>query len=199
MNLTGYDLKTEGALSLSGEWEFFWNSNYEDASRDHFTGGFRAAVPKPWSTFRIGSEALPPYGYATYRLIIERGNNTGNLAIRLREVEDSYRIYVNGKRLGEVGFFAHEYHFARWSFRPATYIIDDPSPRLEIAIEVSNFVYTGGGLTTDISFGTPRQINAMSARNQRAEFFIFGALFIFGIYHLGLFFMRRDDRSALWF
>jgi len=202
LDLSTYDLRNEGIVSLSGEWEFFWQRTHDEALKNGYTGGFRAKLPKPWSAYRIGPKNLPPYGFATYRLIVDRGSNSGNLALKFREVEDSYRIYVNGKQLGEVGFFAKEYRFARWAFRPAVYVIDDPASRLDIVVEVSNFVYTGGGLTTEISLGTESQIEAMSSIRQGVEFFVFGALLIFGIYHLFLFLMRRDDpsaRSALFF
>ncbi|HNX58215.1 MAG TPA: diguanylate cyclase, partial [Spirochaetota bacterium] len=198
LNLSLYDIRKEGVVSLSGEWEFFWNRTYEEAAGSGFSGGFRANLPKLWDSYRIGSNTLPSSGYATYRIVIERGNNSGNLALRLPDVKDSSRVYVNGKCIGETGFFSREYSFAHWAFRPSTYVIDDPAPRLEIAIEVSNHVYAGGGPADDILLGTESQMSSICSTNQRIDFFVFGALLVFGLYHIFKFFMRRDEKSVLY-
>jgi diguanylate cyclase (GGDEF)-like protein len=199
LDLAGYDIEREGPLSLSGEWEFYWGKTLDDIVREQFTQSHIIRVPAPWSSFRRNDIKLSPHGFASYRLIIKRGKNNGRLSLFVRDIEDSYRIFINGRFAGEVGSFSHDYSFARWSFRHALYRIDDPSDIIEVVIETSNFTGSGGGIITPVTLGTDQQLYARVERSRNIEFFVFGVLIIFGLYHFGLFLMRRLDRSLLFF
>jgi hypothetical protein len=66
-------------------------------------------------------------------------------------------------------------------------------------IQVSNFVQRKGGLWAKIEMGHADQI--ISAREQDIilQMSMAGALFIMGLYHIGLFSFRRNERSTLFF
>ena len=113
-----------GSIPLTGRWEFSLDPNntgasgkwYEGVSTDGWTS---ISVPKPWERQGYKSDNLKspgdtpyrapisgdkPYnGYAWYRktLLVPEDWQGKRLMLRLGKVRDWYRVFVNGKPLGE--------------------------------------------------------------------------------------------------
>jgi hypothetical protein len=113
-----------GCLPLAGRWEFRLDPNnagasnrwYEGASTDGWTS---ISVPKPWerqgynfdnlkspgdAPYRAPMSGDKPYnGYAWYRkqLVVPENWQGERLMLRLGKVRDWYRVFVNGRPLGE--------------------------------------------------------------------------------------------------
>ena len=50
-----------------------------------------------------------------------------------------------------------------------------------------------------VSFGTPGQIRGMDKTISDKDLFLFGALTIMALYYIGVYLLRRQDRSSLYF
>jgi hypothetical protein len=113
-----------GSIPLTGRWEFRLDPNntgvsdnwYEGVSPDGWTS---ISVPKPWerqgyrfdnlkspgdAPYRAPISGDKPYnGYAWYRktLLIPESWQSKRLILRLGKVRDWYRVFVNGKPVGE--------------------------------------------------------------------------------------------------
>lgn len=76
---------------------------------------------------------------------------------------------------------------------------DSKEDTLEIVVQVANFRHRSGGILESIRLGPASQISKLQIRNIAFEVFLFGSLFIIGIYHVVLYIFRTKSSSALYF
>ncbi len=187
------------AVALAGEWQIFAGRllNGEPGTSTHEL----IAVPGAWRDMR--PDIFPAnQSFGTYRLQLkfhpaERGKL---LALRLPEIASAYRLFFSGRELaavGEVGTSAHE---ARGDYRRILVPLKVESEQAELLLQVSNFDEANvGGLWKAPVLG-PLELLVRERENALvADSVALGIFFIFGIYHLALFFLRRDETSTLAF
>ncbi|MBK6607973.1 MAG: 7TM-DISM domain-containing protein [Leptospiraceae bacterium] len=66
-------------------------------------------------------------------------------------------------------------------------------------MNVSNFHNRFGGIRTPIEFGLSQDIKLARERSIALDLFVFGSLFIIGLYYTAIYLLRRKDPSALYF
>jgi len=203
LDLTGWDLVRDGPVNLAGEWEFYWEQLLKP---DDFSGanlpprtGF-IELPAPWNGYVVNGVPLSGDGYATYRLKILLNNSRHPpLALKMPEFETAYVLYVDDEEVssnGVVGKMPETMH-PQWLPDVADFLAKQ-SP-LEVILQISNFHHRKGGAGQVIQLGTENQIRKIREKNLNYELFLFGSLFIMGLYHVILFALRREDRSPLYF
>ena len=69
----------------------------------------------------------------------------------------------------------------------------------EIVLQISNFFHRSGGPWRSIEIGTYQQIADQRTKSFAFDLFLIGAILMMGIYHLGLFVLRRKDITTLYF
>ncbi len=202
------DSGTDGIVNLDGEWEFYWkefpvgeNLELPEGVKDYIS------VPGIWNghivrhTSETGEdteEEIPGKGYATYKLkvLLDKGFPLG---FRLPEEGSSYSMYVNNILLyksGTVGVTEER----SVPNRNVKYLSMKPEGQsIDIVIAISNYQNTSGGMWNSFKIGRHESILKMRDGNVSLELFIAGVLFIMGMYHLSLFYLRREDRSPLFF
>jgi len=202
LDLTQWDFKKDGSVKLKGDWEFYWQQqlspdDFLKSTPSRITGFVR--VPEYWNSYDIDGVKLPGEGYATYRLTVLLDEQRQPLALGLMEISTAYNLYVNGRNLASAG--------AAGTSRDATaakqfrQVVDfEPSTdRLEIILHVSNFHHRKGGVWEVIELGGEKHIRQSQVKRLGFDLFLFGSIVIMGLYHLGLFVVRRRDRSPLYF
>lgn len=203
----GWDFQSDGIIRLDGEWEFFWKELVES---DKFADkGSRAVdfirVPGAWNGYKSLQKKIPENesiagdGYATYRLkvLVDR---SVELSLKLPIIVSAYRLYINGTLCAKAGVVGNESGASVPQYH--THVIRVPertSSEIDIAIHVSNFHHRKGGLRNPILLGLDQDIHRKREMNLFLYSFPSGAFLIIGLYHFGLYFYRRKDRSALWF
>ncbi|MBN1531315.1 MAG: PAS domain S-box protein [Spirochaetes bacterium] len=197
LDLRQWDFRTDGAVPLAGRWEFHWRTLRGEPGRRG--EGIFVPVPAPWKDLGARVSGISSRGYGTYRLTVLLHPDTGPLALRVADVESSYRLYVNGSLRGSVGNMNTAGDTEGWRFQPRVYALHTAADRLAVEFEVCNYVYKGGGLTRGIWLGSEDDIERGVARAKFLDFFMLGGLLLIGLYHLGIFFTRRGDRSSLYF
>lgn len=184
-----------GVLPLKGEWSFEW---YGQGRAEPARSTIQ--VPRTWGSARLGDGTkLNDQGRGVYRLTILHERYDGMLAIRLPNVSTSYRLYVDGEpklSLGQAGSGADA---TRPYQVPATVYIDGRSDRTDLELDVSNFHHRQGGLRTDLIMGTEQQVQRLVFNREAQELIVFGCLIMIGVYHFGLFALRRQEKSNLYF
>jgi class 3 adenylate cyclase len=70
---------------------------------------------------------------------------------------------------------------------------------VEVVVQVANNFHHKGGMWESIRIGTQEQIIRATGKNLIFTMFFAGTLFILFIYHLWIFFLRRNEKAALWF
>ncbi len=197
LDLRGWDFTAGRTVQLDGEWRFYWKKLLREISPE--TEPIFMAVPGRWSGSRAGGKYLTAYGYGTYRLMIILPEQSDGLAIRMPDVETAYNLYADGRKIGSVGTVRTDGASEDWRFEPHFYSIPSDGKKIELAVEVSNYVYKGGGLTRSIRFGPEEVLHGSWERKIFLDYFMLGGLIIIGLYHLGFFAIRRREKSALYF
>ncbi len=200
LDLSEWDFRQDGMVNLDGEWVFYWESliGKEPASASAQPQRF-IPVPSAWNNYQWEDQKLPGFGYASYQLTILLSEHHPNLSLKLLSLNTSYNLYINGRLVasnGKVGTTQKETipytlpqvcHFSR------------ASNRLDIILEVANFYQKSGGVEQSILLGTAQQIQKNRDRLVAIDLLIAGSLLIMAFYHFGIYLLRRQDLSALYF
>ncbi|MCE9598636.1 MAG: sensor histidine kinase [Spirochaetia bacterium] len=203
IDLRNWDFEKDGPLALNGEWEFYWNSMLETQdeikSQTNRSREF-ATVPGSWHTIRRGEGHLPVYGYAAYRLKILLRPGEHSLSTITDQMGTACTLAANGEIIWRGGNPGKTQSESQPSYRPALISISQESNELEMIVRCSNYHHAlKAGFWNPIEIGSSSAMTSKWEGMVRLDWFAMGSLLIMGLYHLGLFSLRRKDRSALWF
>ena len=204
LDLSDRDFTQTGPVALDGEWSFFPGQLLEPAA---FTGSSGAPAPVLvtlpdeglWSCVEQDGQPLSIYGCATWRLLVTFPSSNETLALRIPEFFSSARIVLNGKMIFASGVPGETADTTRHWFRTGIVHLEPRSGSNEILLQVANFGERRGGLSRSLWVGTEQDIQNAYIRSLAMDIVIFGSLLAMGLYHLCLFWIRKKDRSALWF
>ncbi|WP_066054386.1 sensor histidine kinase [Robertmurraya korlensis] len=199
INLGEYSFTDGDTIKLNGEWEFYWGQLLSDIKSEQKTGYIH--VPSFWGNQSVGKNELSGKGHATYRLKVvlnedQRGRTMG-LYLPFG-IESAYRLYVNGELLASAGKVGISREVMEGKYEPKVVLFQVKRVN-EITIQVSNYVQTTGGLWDSISMGSGEDLIQYWNNRLAKELFVAGSIVIIGLYHLGLFVIRRKDKSPLYF
>jgi PAS domain S-box-containing protein len=202
LDLTQWDFAQDGPVQLSGEWEFYWKrhlrpADFSQKDPPELTGFIR--VPGIWNGYTVGGEKIAGDGYATYRLQVLLGSSGERLALKFLDVATAFAVYVNGHKLLSSGVPGTTRQTTRPQFYPQVVDFQPVSAHIDIVILVSNFHHRKGGAWEAIRFGAVADLRASRERAVSLGIFLFGSILIMGLYHLGLFVLRRKEKSPLYF
>lgn len=197
-------LQAGSIISLDGEWEFYWEQLLDPQDLHSFTPISQptyAQVPTEWKNIQIDGYPLSNQGYGTYRLVIQLPESDRNLskALYLHSIATAYKLWANGELLasnGTVGTSPEEMVAKNY---PRVVYIPTGSDRIELVLQVSNFVQRKGGLWQTLHLGLAEPILLQREKHLVYQAFIAASLLIMGLYNLGLFKVKRLNKSPLYF
>ncbi|MHC4536410.1 MAG: 7TM diverse intracellular signaling domain-containing protein, partial [Planctomycetota bacterium] len=202
LDLSTWDLENDGPVSLSGEWEFYWYAHLKQADLSNETppamSGF-IEVPGTWNGYRVNGEKISGKGYATYRLRIRLAKTGQILAFKFLDMAVAFSVYVNGKKIMSAGIPGKDFESTVPQFYPQVVELNPGSKQLEVVILVSNFHHRKGGAWEPILLGLKDDMRQIRQKALYLNFFLFGGILIMGIYHIGLFVFRTQEKSTLFF
>ena len=201
LNLDNWESDRDGVLSLSGEWDFFWERfvSYPEAAGGSPEPDVTVNVPGIWNNYKIDGRKLPGFGYGTYRLKVVNAPEGIPLALRIPTFSTAYELYINDRLVssnGRVG--ADKEHFEP-GYMPQVIEFTPENSSFTLIFHVSNFTYARGGMWYAVNMGTPEQIRGMDKAIGDKDLFLFGALTVMAFYYLIVFLLRREDRSSLFY
>lgn len=199
--LRNWDFKKDGVVRLNGEWHFYWQEFIDPrASSADDSISNSVVVPGFWTDYNCNNEKCPADGYASYRLLVELGPDVPALAIKLPEIGTAFQLIVNGQELAHAGQIGKLKSAAQPGIKQSVVRMPEASNgSLDILINVSNFDHARGGLWYPIQLGDEKQIENIRNTDFYYALFLFGSLFIMGLYHLGLYSLRPAEKSPLAF
>ncbi|MEQ8906610.1 response regulator [Ekhidna sp.] len=198
IDLSKVDLK-DNAVTLNGEWEFFWEELVKPDSISFFEKDYYE-FPKLWNGgVTAGGTELSAQGYATYRVRIILPPKTPQLAISLGESYNSYLLYYDGFEIGSNGKVGKNLASSRPDWMPQVIPIARFRNTIELVLQVSNFRHTKGGVREPIMIGDRRVLNAKRDFDFSYDFLLSGSLIMGGLFFLGLFMFGQHERSVLFF
>ena len=106
LDLRNWNLLTQGTIELKGNWEFYWNQlltadNFNSETPPVKTGFIY--VPDSWDTLTVHGNPLSNKGYGTYRLTVKTSGTAPLLGMRIIQVFQASKIWVNGDLLCSTG------------------------------------------------------------------------------------------------
>jgi signal transduction histidine kinase len=212
----------DGNINLDGEWEFYWMNLLDTQAfakmetcmpskkdcREGLENPYYLRVPSLWNDVVLDplktesqkSEklVLKNIGYGTYRLKIINVKEK-ILSIYLFYINTSYKLFINGQLVQEIGKVGTQKSESIPSQKSFVHTFENNKDHIEIVIQVSNFFHRAGGTWEPFLFGKPEDVHREIENRIISDIFICGVLAIMGIYHMGLYSLRKSDLSPLWF
>ncbi len=202
LDLTAWNFEEDGPVNLSGQYEFYWNELHPPHKFDDGSPRPKQAfiqVPGLWNGLETGGEIISGTGYATYRLTVLLKGKHRSLALKVLDMSTTCSLFVNRQRMYSAGEVGQNPLSSKPQFNPGVIDFQTDENKLELIIQVSNFHHRKGGIWEPIFLGTEKQIRNSRETKVTIELFLFGSIFIMGLYHFGLFILRRKERSTLFF
>ncbi|MFC4599570.1 ATP-binding protein [Cohnella hongkongensis] len=192
LDLREWSLAKDGAVRLNGAWRFDWGELLEEG--DAGQPGNLAEVPGEWTRY-----GKPGRGYATYRLTVLTGGDTGALALHIPAIAPAYRLFAEGNLVAQAGEVDADLGATVSAYRPQTVSFQPHGEAFELILQVSNAIYPSGGIWYSLTLGTEGDMAVMKTRNAIVDMAVFGGCALLGFYQIAVFLLRRADRSTLYF
>lgn len=201
LDLSDWNPTQNGLINLNGEWEFYWQKllTYDNFHDSNPKLDLIAEIPKVWNSYKLNGKSLPGYGYATYRLKIKNVQEGQALAIRMPTVSTAYNLYINDSLMASNGKVSLDKQYYMPAYQPAMIEFIPPSRDFDIILQVANFSYARGGVWYPIFLGSGVNMVKYDKTIGYKDLFLIGAFLIMALYYLCIFFMRKEDRSSLYF
>lgn len=201
VDLSAWNFESNGPVKLDGQWEFYWNTLFlpADLYKQDMTNRLYVPVPNTWDRYTIDGKHLPGTGFATYRIKVKLPENLPALALKIREMSSSYILFVNGIPVSSNGQVSACASSQVPQFLPKYVLLHNVTQNTEIVVQIANFHEKNGGFWQSMYIGLPQQINRLREISVYKEAALTGILLIMAIYHLGLFLLRRQDKSSFYF
>jgi len=203
LDLSAHDLNKNELLLLNGQWEFYWGKllSAEDFKNQSFKelGAMYLTVPGIWTGQSFKNVTLGSYGYGTYRLRIKLDKTYPTLALKVFTISTAYELYINGILMTSTGKVGTNSQQSVPDFNSQWFTFSPNTEEIEIIVHNSNYHYWKGGLWGTIQLSNKETIQRNHQWSILMDFFLVGGLALMCLYHLGLYWIRKDDPSLLYF
>lgn len=196
LDLRDHDLTKH--MRLDGEWRFVWRDT-SLSKLSATTEYIDIQVPDAWNGYRYGDIKLPGHGAGSYTLTILLPDRPISYALNFPTAGTAYNLFLNDKLAGSVGIYSIDSSMSKPLYGPTIYNLGPQSNQLTLRVDVSNYDHRLGGLWESITFGTTEDIYQYRENHIAMALFMFGTIFVMGIYHLGIFSLSTRGTSALYF
>ena len=204
---------------------FFTPKSFLAGQYNHFKPDY-VQVPGIWNGFqpKLNQEkslpAIKGEGFATYLLTINglKEADQGKLAIKFVGAGTAYNLYFlpgastknpdsaaentassTASPLLKRGIIATTSQKAKPQNLSAIATISNHEPVNYIMVHVSNYHHSKGGIWESVQLGRVSDLTSEMIQTRSVAFLVLGVLLIMFIYHLGLFFARKNDWASLIF
>ena len=199
-DLSSIQFSSQKIVTISGAWEFWWNTFIEPSAFQNGTApqpDYYPAMPAYWTDTSHGRQ-YPAQGSATYRLTLILPDNAV-YGIYLSQMVSAYDLYINGIKLGSNGKAACPPEQTQGEYRPSAYYFVPDNKKAEIVLHISNKDYRFGGQWKPITIGYVKAIQHEINSQSMRELFLFGSILIIGLYNIAVFIFRSKNKSPLFF
>lgn len=197
-NLQDRNLNEEIVL-LQGKWQFEYGKLLTAEEMLELDSPMHVEIPHTWTGMKFRGEELPSTGYATYYAKVIVDETIENLAINGKVQSTNYKLFINGKEIGEVGKLGTSAETAEPDYQNKIFPIPKDQDTLEIVIQISNFHYRKGGMSRPPELAENDLLLENRGQNISLSFFLIGSIFFMGLYHLGLNFFRTRSKMNTYF
>ncbi len=200
LDLINWNFDKQGGVKLQGPWEEYRNKLVEPLD---FALGVppvpdrHVSLPMVWKDQKIDGITYQANSFSTYRLKIRIWQTDQILAIRMADVMSAYRLWLDGRIIGEsgqVGRNAQE-EIPRHSLDLVQFTPD--KSEFELILQVSNHHYRIGGPRAVPILGLSQDIQKSQIARWGLTMLLTGCIIIMSFYHIGIYLLRRDNAAPL--
>lgn len=113
-------------------------------------------------------------------------------------MSSAYSLFIDGRKISSNGVVGKSHDAMIPEYKPTVANFIPLKNRTHIVLQMSNFHHREGGPWNRIQFGLEKQIHGVQTKKLFFNTFLIGSIFIMGLYHLGLFLLRRKFESPLY-
>ncbi|QHW34444.1 histidine kinase [Paenibacillus rhizovicinus] len=199
LDLRQWSFKDDGQVALSGKWSFFGGQLLTPGSPQLMYPERHVMVPRSWNSYSGKSSIRNGQGFATYKLTVRLAPEDRVLALRVPNIFSSYKLWIDGKVMAEQGRVGTSRSESTPQQYPRIVSFSTNSEQVDIVIQVSNFQHRKGGIWVPIMLGNSDTIVHAQMITTAKEMLILGSLVIIGVYHIGLYAFRRQEKFTIHF
>ncbi|QDH21022.1 hybrid sensor histidine kinase/response regulator [Saccharibacillus brassicae] len=195
LDLSGWDYASRGAVSLSGEWEFYPGVLLGPGDFSGTEAGRTILrVPSAWNRAMPGGAI----GIGTYRLVVELGRETNeDYGLRVANVRMASRTYLNGEEIGSSGVPAATPEAGIQANLPYTGFTRLYGSQAELIVQAANFSYASGGIVDTIDFGPENVILREEQSDWIRDFVVLCGFLLPGLLFLLLYVLHKRELPQL--
>ncbi|MCC5815474.1 MAG: 7TM-DISM domain-containing protein [Leptospira sp.] len=200
LNLENIDLVNKKVF-LKGDWEFHWNE-FRDEFKSPQKTQKHVHIPSHWIDLESQTgEPVKIEGIATFKASIILPESQHKLGLRIPPMDTGFVLYWNGEEIARNGNIYKETggSFPHYYAPLVLELKNTKKGENVIHLHMANSIYPRPGFRDIITLGIYDELEFDFSQKLFIDVFLTGALFIIGLYHLGLWILRRDDVSTLYF
>lgn len=197
-DLSGIDFSHNKLVSLDGQWEFYWDKlltpkDFNSGQRPKMDSFMK--VPGVWSD-NAGTH-YTRLGFATYRLSLYYPSTLKDPALRITNVANAYKLYVNGQLMTQVGSGLNSK--ANFKNDDKIIIIDLPkyTQKIDLIFQVGNLNCATGGLRVAPVFGSRQALEQQRMIMIILQMLFIGGVLIFAVHYFFLFLLQTKNKTFL--
>ncbi|MBC7566695.1 MAG: response regulator [Pedobacter sp.] len=188
----------ENNYEIKGRWGFFWSMLV--APEDSTTKAQQyVQFPNRWTNYKSFERKLPAFGYASYKVTILLPKNSEQLRFAMPETYTAYSLFFNGKLVAANGKVSTSTdHFVpHWQYKAVD--IPKDTEKLEILLQIANFVHSKGGISKSPSIGKKINIEFQRRSAEAIDYVLFGCLIMGSMFFISLYLLGNRDKAILMF
>lgn len=159
---------------LNGEWEFYPNEFLYSEDFQHAQQSDKQflTVPDSWTTME--DEDLSPYGFGTYRLVIQFPDEFSKMyGIHFKKITSAAAVFVNGRLTATLGHPEKEATHTITRKEPLTVLFQSGEQDTEIIVHAANYdIPLYSGIVESVSIGSHDAITKISSTSHTIEIIV---------------------------
>jgi len=192
----------QGTVKLNGEWAFYWNQlvHASDKTEKISSNEYFISLPSSWDGYAYDGQQLKGLGFATYHLRILLPKDTHELALMLNTSSTAMALFQEDSLIYQAGQVGTTAVSSRPEYAPDFVRVQSKGKEeINLYLQVSNFHFRRGGAWTPLVLGKFTDVRRKWLLEVGLDFFLAGSIFIMALYHLGYYFLRKEDIAHLIF
>jgi len=200
LDLREWQFSKRTPVSLSGEWEFYWDRLIHPTEMKIVTPDtlFRE-FPKLWLADTIGDQIITPQGFATQRLRVILNSVTPELSISIPHFFCAYILYINGDFIAANGHVGETEETSKPYWQSITRDLKVTSDTLDMVLQISNFRHSRGGTLADIKLGEKVIMQTLKLQQEAFDLIMASSLFFVGLFFMVLFWFGRHEKQIFFY
>jgi len=203
LDLSNLNFDDSTIYKMRGEWKIVWNEFLDPINDKEKIRNLETIIqiPNSWLETEIDGETVNSNGFGTLILDLKTDKTSNiDLAIESTYISSAFKGYINGNEIFSNGKPGQtlESSIEQWHPEIGYIHIDKDKDTNQFLIHFSGFTHRRFSIK-DFYIGSKEAIEKHKFQRLYLDLFMFGLLTIMGLYHIGIFMMRKTDTASLWF